>query len=265
VALTRKSPPILPDIASFGLRRLYEVSPLGIFGTFVSGLVTGAIYGLAPVYGTEAGFGTAGTALFMTVIITGGVALQWPLGRLSDLFDRRAVIIALSAALAATSLGMAAVSEMAGNMGGQAVMATVTALFGGLSFTLYPVCVAHTNDHIEKSELVQASGGLILSYSAGATIGPLAGSAVMSALGGSGLFVFTATSAASAVVFGLYRAMRRPSPPAEAQGPFRSLPRTTPVVSPLDPRGEDEPQFSLDLENDPKPGKVIPDGRHAAE
>jgi MFS family permease len=259
VALTRKGPPVLPDIASFGLRRLYEASPLGIFGTFASGLVTGAIYGLAPVYGTEAGFGNAGTALFMTVIILGGVALQWPLGKLSDLFDRRTVILGLSAALVAASLGMVAVSEMAGDMQGQVVMVAVAALFGGLSFTLYPVCVAHTNDHIDKSELVQASGGLILSYSAGATIGPLAGSAVMSALGGPGLFVFTAASAASAVVFGLYRMMKRPAPPAEAQGPFRSLPRTTPVASPLDPRGEDEPQLSLDLEN------VFPQGRRAAE
>jgi MFS family permease len=265
VALTRKTPPSLPQIASFGLRRLYEVSPLGIFGTFVSGLVTGAIYGLAPVYGTEAGFGTAGTALFMTVIITGGVALQWPLGRLSDLFDRRAVIIALSAALVAASLGMVAVSEMAGDLNGQTVIMAVAALFGGLSFTLYPVCVAHTNDHIDKSELVQASGGLILSYSAGATIGPLAGSAVMSALGGPGLFVFTSASAASAIVFGLYRVMKRASPPAEAQGPFRSLPRTTPIVSPLDPRGEDEPQLSLDLENDQKPRTGLPNERRAAE
>jgi MFS family permease len=258
VALTRKGPPVLPDIASFGLRRLYEASPLGIFGTFASGLVTGAIYGLAPVYGTEAGFGNAGTALFMTVIILGGVALQWPLGKLSDLFDRRTVILGLSAALVAASLGMVSVSGMVGGTDGQVVMVAVAALFGGLSFTLYPVCVAHTNDHIDRSELVQASGGLILSYSAGATIGPLAGSAVMSALGGPGLFVFTAASAASAVVFGLYRMMKRPALPAEAQGPFRSLPRTTPVVSPLDPRGDDEPQLSLDLENE------IPGGRRAA-
>ena len=59
--------------------------------------------------------------------------------------------------------------------------------------------------------------------------------------------------------------MKRASPPAEAQGPFRSLPRTTPVVSPLDPRGEDEPQLSLDLENDPKPRTGLPEGRRAAE
>jgi MFS family permease len=282
VALTRSAPPILPDIASFGLRRLYEASPLGIAGTFVSGLVTGAIYGLAPVYGTQAGFGTAGTALFMTVIILGGVALQWPLGKLSDLFDRRTVILALSAALVAASLGMVVASERAigaaegaAGMDGQIVLMAVAALFGGLSFTLYPVCVAHTNDHIEKSELVQASGGLILSYSAGATIGPLAGSAVMSALGGAGLFVFTAAGAASAVAFGLYRVMKRPPPPAEAQGPFRSLPRTTPVVSPLDPRGEDEPQLSFDLDLDlahgpavgrgPAAGRDPPSGRRAAE
>ena len=123
----------------------------------------------------------------------------------------------------------------------------VAALFGGLSFTLYPVCVAHTNDHIDKSELVQVSGGLILAYSVGATMGPLAGSAVMSVLGGPGLFAFTGAGAAAAVVFGLYRTAKRAAPPSEAQGPFRSLPRTTPVVAPLDPRGEEEPQLSLDL------------------
>ncbi|UEM01569.1 MFS transporter [Skermanella rosea] len=255
VALTRKAPPLLPDIASFGIRRLYEASPLGIFGTFVSGIVTGAIYGLAPVYGTQQGFGTAGTALFMTVIILGGVALQWPLGKLSDVFDRRTVIIALSAATAAVSVGMITASEI----GGDLMLMLVAALFGGLSFTLYPVCVAHTNDHIDKSELVQASGGLILSYSVGATMGPLAGSAVMSVLGGPGLFAFTGAGAAAAVVFGLYRTARRAAPPSEAQGPFRSLPRTTPVVAPLDPRGEEEPQFSLDLP------ESLPGGRRAAE
>ena len=230
VALTRKTPPSLPEIASFGLRRLYEVSPLGIFGTFVSGLVTGAIYGLAPVYGTEAGFGTAGTALFMTVIILGGVALQWPLGKLSDLFDRRTrdpgAVGGPGGGKPGHGRGRAKwrlASRYHCRHGRADHAIAVAALFGGLSFTLYPVCVAHTNDHIDKSELVQASGGLILSYSAGATIGPLAGSAVMSALGGPGLFVFTVgQSAASAVVFGLYRVMKRA---VSAGGGPRTLPQ----------------------------------------
>jgi MFS family permease len=242
VSLTRMAPPALPHIRSFGIRRLWRISPLGIFGTFASGIVTGAIYGLAPVFGERSGFGTAGTALFMTVIILGGMALQWPLGRLSDVFDRRAVVIGLCAALTATSVAMIGVA----GLDGQWPLLLVTLLFGGLSFTLYPVCVAHTNDHLDRSELVQASGGLILAYSAGATVGPLAAAATMSVAGPSGLFAFIAAGAFSCFAFGLWRTRVRPPVPAEARGPFLALPRTTPIVTPLDPRSvevrdEEEP------------------------
>lgn len=234
VSLTRSSPPPLPDIQSFGLSRLWQVSPLGIVGTVASGVVSGAIYGLAPVFGERLGFGASDTALFMTILILGGMVLQWPFGKLSDLFDRRTVIIGLAAALVLASLAMIPVAGLAQRW----PLFLVALFFGGLSFTLYPVCVAHTNDHLDRSELVQASGGLILFYSAGATIGPIAGSATMTAIGPWGLFVFTAAGALVCVVFGVWRTRVRPPVPAAEQGPFQALPRTTPVVSPLDPRSE---------------------------
>ena len=69
VALTRTTPPQLPDVSSFGIRRLYQSSPLGVAGVFISGAITGSIYGLAPVFeaiavktvraGDQVGQGTA--------------------------------------------------------------------------------------------------------------------------------------------------------------------------------------------------------------
>src|SRR3546814_15298966 len=47
------------------------------------------------------------TALFMSVVILGGVALQWPLGRLSDRFDRHRVIVGTLVGVTATSLAIA--------------------------------------------------------------------------------------------------------------------------------------------------------------
>lgn len=244
VALTRSPAPTLPDIRSFGFARLYQASPLGVAAAFIGGAVSGAIYGLAPVFGARSDFGLAGTALFMTVIIFGGVVLQWPLGKLSDRFDRRTVIIGISAALTLISLAMIA----AAGLGGQAMLLTITLLFGGLSFTLYPLAVAHTNDHIDKADLVAASGGLILANSAGATIGPLMASLVMSGIGPSGLFGFTAAAALAATLFGLWRVRMRPPPAAEAQGPFVGLPGTTPIATPLDPRSEPEAeQYEFDF------------------
>lgn len=249
VALTRTNPPTLPDITSFSFRRLYRASPLGVAGVFISGLVLGAVYGLAPVFGTQTGLGTAGTALFMTVLILGGVLLQWPLGRLSDHFDRRSVIIGLCLTLSAASVGMMGVADL----GGRTALMGVTLLFGGLSFTLYPVCLAHTNDYVDRADLVAASGGLILAFSVGATIGPMLASAVMESMGPTGLFAFIAGCGVVAALFGLWRSRVRPPLPAEEQGAFRPVPQTTPVVMPLDPRGESE-----EPERDPQPPKVNP-------
>ena len=237
VALTRTTPPQLPKVSSFGVRRLYESSPLGVAGVFISGAITGSIYGLAPVFGAASGFGVSGTALFMSALILGGMALQWPLGRLSDLFDRRTVIIGLSAALSLTSLGMMAVAGMDQPM----TLMLVAPLFGGLSFTLYPICLAHTNDYVRREDLVSASGGLILANSIGAIIGPPLASAMMAFGGPEGLFAFIAAGALCATLYGLWRTRVRPPLPAEAQAAFRPLPQTTPTVGPLDPLAHGKP------------------------
>ncbi len=233
VALTRMAPPPLPDVVALSARKLYAASPLGIVGTIASGLILGAVYALGPVFArNEADLGTSGAALFMSVVIAGGVLLQWPLGRLSDAFDRRRVIIATLAALTAAGAAV----PLAASAGDVALLGAA-GLFGGFAFSLYPLCVAHTNDHLARADRIAASGGLVLAFSVGATAGPLLGSAAMSALGAAGLFVFAAGVGAAAFLFGLWRLQARGPVPSEHQGPFQPLPRTTPVAAPLDPRG----------------------------
>jgi len=107
------------------------------------------------------------------------------------------------------------------------------ALFGGLSFALYPLCVAHANDRLTAAERVGAGAGLVLVYSAGAAAGPLAGAASMSALGSAGLFLFIAASAAAAVAFVVWRVSVRPPPPADRQQAYQAMPRTTPISAGL--------------------------------
>ncbi|WP_232493780.1 hypothetical protein [Novosphingobium kaempferiae] len=75
----------------------------------------------------------------MSVVIIGGVALQWPLGRLFDRMDRRKVIVIGCGGTLAASIAIAV-------MGASTALMAFGALFGGLSFALYPLCVAHTND-----------------------------------------------------------------------------------------------------------------------
>ncbi|WP_127753302.1 MFS transporter [Devosia sp. 1566] len=227
VCLTRSAPPSLPDVSSFSLRALYQASPLGLVGVFLSGGVIGAIYGLAPVYAASTGLGMTGTATFMTVLIAGGVLLQFPLGKLSDAFDRRTIIIGVCGALALLSIAMLTSGY------GSWMFLLSTLLFGGISFSIYPLCLAHANDHVASADLVAASGGLILLNSVGSILGPLIASFSMSLFGPDGLFIFSAAMGLAAGGFGIWRTRIRPSPQASDQAIFRPIPQTTPVVAPL--------------------------------
>ena len=116
------------------------------------------------------------------------------------------------------------------------VLLLLGALFGGVSFALYPLCVAHTNDRLSADERVGASGGLVLSYSVGAAIGPLGGAAAMAIWGSAGLFIFIGACAMAAAGLALWRQRAGPAIANADQHSFQILPRTTPMAAALDPQ-----------------------------
>ncbi|MBR7539770.1 hypothetical protein KC221_26665, partial [Mycobacterium tuberculosis] len=42
------------------------------------------------------------------------------------------------------------------------VILFMTAIYGGLAYTLYPVAVAHANDYSDSQNFVKVTGGLLL-------------------------------------------------------------------------------------------------------
>ena len=236
VALTRMAPAPLPEVSSLSPRALYGASPLGVTGVVASGVILGSVYALGPVFVRRfADVDASGAALFMSALIFGGVLLQWPLGRLSDAFDRRRVIVATLAVLTAAAIAVPLVAGF-----GKAALFGSAALFGGFAFAIYPLCVAHTNDHLVREKRIAASGGLVLAYSAGATVGPLAASGAMSAAGPTGLFAFIALIGAASLGFGLWR--MRVRGPAVNQQVFQAVPGTTPTLAPLNPLAAEPPE-----------------------
>lgn len=224
VALTRMVSPVLAEHSPFSLRRLYVISPLGVVGVGATGILLGAFYALGVVYARRMGMSSATAALFMSVVIGGGVALQWPLGWLSDRFDRRKVIIGTLAGTTATCAALVVAGHVS-----PSILMVLGMLFGGLVFALYPLCVGHTNDRLASDERIGASSGLILIYSAGAAIGPLSGSITVQAFGPGGLFAWLGTCAGLALIFGLWRQVQREAVPEEQQQPYQVLPRTTSI------------------------------------
>jgi hypothetical protein len=199
VSLTSYESPLAARAPGLNIVRLYGVSPLGVAATFSSGLINTPVVGLA----------------FMTAMMLGGLALQWPIGWLSDRFDRRRVLFVV----AAGTLGLSALLALAGGAS-IGVLIVLAALFGGLSFAIYPLAVAHANDYVDRTQAVTVSSGLLLSWALGSVVGPPIASALMGALGPVGLFTHATGFAAVLVGFAFWRMTRRAELPLHRQGTF---------------------------------------------
>ena len=233
-----------------GIRELFEISPLGVIGSFGAGVLAGAVLGMGPIFAAGIGLTNAETATFMSMIIFGGLIIQYPVGKASDLLDRRTVItgaLFLSGGLAfATSLYFDV---------DMTTLFILVGLFGGVSFSIYPLAVAHANDFIEAEDLVAASGGLLLAFGLGAALGPLAASFAIAQVGPGGLFQFCAGICVAIGVFALYRMSRRAAPAAEDQGPYVLVSRTTAAAGEMDPRVD--PEFGEDGPSEDGPSEDV--------
>ena len=211
---------------SIGVRALFRASPLGVAGAFLIGIAHAALYTMGPVFGTEIGLSVERVSLFIAAALFGGLALQWPIGWLSDRFDRRRVIVAV--AWVATGASFAAGT---GGVGSYPLLIASTALLGGMSMPLYSLCGAHTNDHLTPPQIVAASATLVLVGGFGLMMGPSLAAALMQFSGPAGIFWLLALVHGCIGAYGLYRMMRREPVPLDEQRTYDPVSlRTSPIV-----------------------------------
>ncbi len=110
------------------MRQLFRLSPLGVLGGLSSGIIIGVVYGLMPIYIAQH-FSVGFVAIFMAAIILGGAVLQYPIGWLSDRFDRRVVLTGVSLFATLCAFLLVFVSSV-----GAVFIAFF--FFGGLTFAL---------------------------------------------------------------------------------------------------------------------------------
>ncbi|MCP4326844.1 MAG: MFS transporter [Alphaproteobacteria bacterium] len=226
ISLTAVTAPSYDAPDPVGLIGLYRISPLGVIGCLGVGVGQGAFYGMGAVYGEEMNFPVSAIALFMGLFTVGGVVLQWPIGRLSDQFDRRIVLTVATFLAAAAALGAMALAARDG-----LPFFTLVFLFGGMSLPMYSLCIAHTNDYLDAKQIVAASGSLVLVTGAGAVLGPLTVSAMMSVAGAPAFLWSIAVVHVLIGLFALYRMTRRPSVALEDRLPGLDLPMRTTALA----------------------------------
>jgi MFS family permease len=234
VVLTRVAGPDMDKTSRLSIRRLYSISPLGVVTSLGSGLISGAFYGMGPVFGAEVGMSIFLISVFMGITLLGGLVMQWPIGWLSDKYDRRTVLLWVLIAISTAALLEYALSRTSHATAGVLVM---TGLFGGCAATVYPLAVAHAFDYVERDQMVAASAGMLLSWSIGATAGPLLASMMMSGGNEWALFLYLAAVAGALAAFTRYRMGRRTALPSAEQAKFAPRGEGN-VAGTLDPRAK---------------------------
>lgn len=235
LSLTRMDAPAAGGAERLSLIKLYRISPLGVSGALIAGLLVNAFYAMAPVYANQIGLPTDRLSLFMASAIVGAMILAWPIGRLCDRFNRRRVLMAVITLAAVTSV----VVPFVGNTNAMGLI-TAVGLYMGLAAALYPVAVAITNDQMPSHQITAASTTLLLAYGIGSCIGPVVAATIMDSVGPNGLFYTNTAFLLALAIYLLYRLQRRPDVPEDERVDYYT---TTPYggshLYALDPRNKD--------------------------
>ena len=223
---------------TLGFANIMRVSPFGVAGCFVSGLILSALYTFLPIFSVSQGIPSAH---LMSITIAGGVILQLPIGKFSDYFERRRVL--LFTIMISLLLSFTAFFYEGNSSTGIYVLCF---LMGGFLFVLYPLCITQVCDHLDHSHIITATAFLLIAYGLGSVFGPVLSSITIDAFGINALFLYFTALLGVLGAIGAYSMILRPVVPLDEQTEFLPLTSVTPVTYEMDPRGEstDEEQES---------------------
>ena len=214
--------PTFESTARLGFRELFRISPLGCVGMLISGGIFSAMFGMASVWGTLSLLSVKQIALFTSALYVGGLALQYPVGYLSDRMDRRKIMLWLSVA-AALVLAVATIFAL------PFWAHLIVAALGGITYPMYSLLIAYTNDFLSKEQMAAASAGLIFLNGFGAIFGPLVTGWLMGVVGTRGFFLFMFVLYAAMVGYTLWRMSQRAAP--SHTGGFRGVAPTASTLA----------------------------------
>lgn len=217
-ALSSSSSPAPLVTVKLNLAALWRNSPVAVFAVFWVGVSNAAFGTLAAVYAQNVGLVLAAVSFFISIPILAGAIIQMPVGLMSDRMDRRKVLVGVAALALVADLGFILLAPQ-----GRMMNLTLAALLGGSIYAMYPVIVAHANDHAEPGTAIQISGGLLLTFGIGSIIGPTVAGLAMAEIGIRALFMTTAVSHGVVILYTLWRISKREAVAEAEKSSFQPL------------------------------------------
>ncbi|MDQ0346199.1 MFS transporter [Ancylobacter vacuolatus] len=162
------APAIEEDHSGGGVWTLMRIAPAATLAAFIFGAVETGMINFLPLYGLRRGLDAGEAALLLTVAELGNVALQLPLGLLSDRVDRRRLLLGCGII---GVLGSFLIPHLPIDSWAMWIAAFLTT---GIVAGLYTVGLALLGARFNGAALATANAAFVMLYSIGLTVGPTA-------------------------------------------------------------------------------------------
>ena len=199
--------PVVEGRARMRLAALFAISPGGVIACFAHGLVNSAFHQVSPVYFQRLHLSPDLLSVYLSAATFAGVAMQAPIGALSDRFARHYILLTvalLAVAMAVPLSLLTAPTFVIVVISGVALAACIN--------PFYSLGVGIANDRLAGHDFVGAAGILLFVWATGASIGPIVSSALIDAIGPTGLFIYIGATALVIAGITLHRIVMRPLP-----------------------------------------------------
>ena len=231
ILITAAKMPEFEALESLSFTRMYRISPLAIVAIGIFGITNAMIFGMFAVWGTQMGLNNQMIGIALGCWTGGAVILQWPIGKLSDIFDRRLIltITAFLSSILALIAGFISTNNIY-------LFLFFILLYGGVSNPIYSLCISYANDFLSPQQMTSAAGTLIFASSLGMIIGPPLASLSIFIFGLGGYLPVIGCVHLTLGIYALWRMTQRAAIPQEGQGAHISVQmRTTPIAVSFSP------------------------------
>ena len=195
--------------------RLYRVSPMAVLGIVIMGSAVAAWFISLPLYALRQGFTETQASGALVIAILAAAVVQYPLGWISDITDRRYVVIGMALAAAGAAIWMAIDTSPSRIVIGFAIISAA-------SSPIYSILAAHANDQLSAGQVVPAAGTMAFLLQLGQFFGILIGPNMITIADGRGLPISLAFTALLVAAIGVTRRALASAP--ESTGEIQHAP-----------------------------------------
>jgi len=231
ILITAAQVPDFEVLENMSLSKMYMISPLAVVAIILFGVTNAMFFGMFAVWTTQVGLSSQMTGILFGCWTFGAFLLQWPIGKLSDIFDRR-LIITITAFFACTFVLIAGIISPKNFYW----FLFFLMLYGGTCNPMYSLCISYANDFLSPKQMTSAAGTLIFASGLGMIIGPPIASFSIHFFGLDGFLPVIGFVHFTLGAYALWRMTQRAAIPQEGQGPFIAVPiKNTQISVSLNP------------------------------